>query len=139
MFLHNNFNFASKFLSILTKVVVQQLCFTPVFNAYFFSLHSILAGSTLPETLDRVAIALPVSIVNSAKLWPFVTVISFMYVPPQFRNIFAGVIAVGWQTYLSWLNQEAARKVELEDGGGSSPSPSPSSGGLRAEGAIAPA
>jgi hypothetical protein len=37
-----------------------------------------------------------------------------MYVSPPFRSIFAGVIAVGWQTYLSWLNQKAAREVEAE-------------------------
>lgn len=141
MFLHNNFNFASKFLSILTKVVIQQLCFTPVFNAYFFSVHSLLSGSSLVETFERLRMALPVSIVNSCKLWPAVTAFSFMYVPPQFRNVFAGCIAVGWQTYLSWLNQKAAREVELEDGGGSSPSPSPSppSGGWRARDAVTPA
>lgn len=34
-----------------------------------------------------------------------------MYVPAQFRNVFSGCIAVGWQTYLSWLNQKAAKEV----------------------------
>ncbi|KAF7597525.1 hypothetical protein BBP40_000003 [Aspergillus hancockii] len=115
MFLHNHFNFASKFLSILTKVVVQQAVFTPVFNTYFFSVHSLLSGATLEETWERLKKALPVSITNSAKLWPAVTAFSFMYVPPQFRNIFSGVIAVGWQTYLSWLNQKAAREVEATE------------------------
>lgn len=111
MFLHNHFNYPSKFLSILTKVVVQQLCFTPVFNTYFFSMQSLLAGATLEETWERLKKALPVSVTNSAKLWPAVTAFSFMYVPAQFRNAFSGVIAVGWQTYLSWLNQKAAREV----------------------------
>ncbi|KAJ5161694.1 hypothetical protein N7492_007086 [Penicillium capsulatum] len=111
MFLHNNFNYGSKALSILTKVLVQQMCFTPVFNTYFFSMHSLLAGATLDETWERVKKALPVSITNSVKLWPAVTAFSFMYVPPQFRNVFSGVIAVGWQTYLSWLNQKAAAEV----------------------------
>ncbi|EPS25304.1 hypothetical protein PDE_00237 [Penicillium oxalicum 114-2] len=111
MFLHNNFNYPSKFLSILTKVVVQQICFTPVFNTYFFSLHSLLAGASIEETWERLKKALPVSVTNSVKLWPAVTAFSFMYVPAQFRNVFAGVIAVGWQTYLSWLNQKAAREV----------------------------
>ncbi|KKK17776.1 hypothetical protein AOCH_007226 [Aspergillus ochraceoroseus] len=114
MFLHRNFNFASKFLSILTKVCVQQAVFTPVFNTYFFSVHSLLSGASLEETLERLKVALPVSIVNSLKLWPAVTAFSFMYVPPQFRSIFSGCIAVGWQTYLSWLNQKAAREVEAE-------------------------
>ncbi|EAW07448.1 Mpv17/PMP22 family protein [Aspergillus clavatus NRRL 1] len=114
MFLHNNFNFRSKFLSILTKVCVQQSVFTPVFNTYFFSLHSLLAGASLEETWERLKVALPVSITNSVKLWPAVTAFSFTYVSPEFRSIFSGVIAVGWQTYLSWLNQKAAREVEAE-------------------------
>ncbi|KAL2855901.1 hypothetical protein BJY01DRAFT_196283 [Aspergillus pseudoustus] len=112
MFLHNNFNFTSKTLSILTKVVVQQAVFTPVFNTYFFSVHSLLSGASLEETFERLKVALPRSIVNSAKFWPMVTAFSFMYVPPQFRNVFSGCIAVGWQTYLSWLNQKAAHEVE---------------------------
>lgn len=111
MFLHHNFNYSSKILSVLTKVVVQQICFTPVFNTYFFGLHSLLGGASFEETVERVKKALPVSVKNSVKLWPAVTAFSFMYVPAEFRNVFAGVIAVGWQTYLSWLNQTAAREV----------------------------
>lgn len=115
MFLHNHFNFPSKFLSILTKVCVQQSVFTPVFNTYFFSVHSLLSGSSFEETFERLKKALPISITNSVKLWPAVTAFSFMYVPPQFRNVFAGIIAVGWQTYLSWLNQKAAREVQAAE------------------------
>ncbi|KAJ5937725.1 hypothetical protein N7454_004067 [Penicillium verhagenii] len=114
-FLHNNFNYSSKLLSVLTKVTVQQICFTPVFNSYFFSVHSLLAGATFEETWERLKKALPVSITNSVKLWPGVTAFSIMYVPPEFRNVFSGVIAVGWQTYLSWLNQKAAREVQQEE------------------------
>lgn len=115
MFLHNNFNFPSKFLSILTKVCVQQAVFTPVFNTYFFSVQSLLSGASLEDTYERLKKALPVSVTNSVKLWPAVTAFSFMYVPPQFRNVFSGIIAVGWQTYLSWLNQKAAREVEVAE------------------------
>ncbi|KAJ5468784.1 hypothetical protein N7475_006536 [Penicillium sp. IBT 31633x] len=111
LFLGNHFNYPSRFLSILTKVVVQQTCFTPIFNTYFFSMHSLLAGATLEETWERLKKALPVSVKNSVKLWPAVTAFSFMYVPAQFRNVFSGCIAVGWQTYLSWLNQKAAKEV----------------------------
>ncbi|KAJ5361921.1 hypothetical protein N7541_002765 [Penicillium brevicompactum] len=114
-FLSNNFNYSSKILSILTKVVVQQTFFTPVFNTYFFSVHSLLAGATLDETWERLKKALPVSIQNSVKLWPAVTAFSFMYVPAQFRNVFSGCIAVGWQTYLSWLNQKAAKEVLIAE------------------------
>lgn len=113
MLLHHNFNYASRPLSIMTKVAVQQVVFTPIFNTYFFSMQSLLVGATLEETWERLKMALPVSIKNSVKLWPAVTAFSFMYVPAQFRNVFAGCIAVGWQTYLSWLNQKAAREVNM--------------------------
>jgi protein Mpv17 len=34
----------------------------------------------------------------------------FWAVPVQYRNIFGGSIAIGWQAYLSLLNQRAAKK-----------------------------
>jgi hypothetical protein len=112
MFLHHNFNFSSKFRSILTKVTVQQIVYTPVFIAYFFSMQALLGGASLEETWERLKMAFPVSIKNSIKLWPAVTAFSFMYFPAQFRSVFAACVSVGWQTYLSWLNQKAAREVQ---------------------------
>lgn len=115
MYLHHNFNFASKPLSIMTKVCLQQFIFAPVFNTYFFCMQSLLSGASIGDSLERLKRALPDSLLNSVKLWPIVQTINFMYVPPQFRSQFVGVVAVGWQAYLSWLNQKAAREVEIRD------------------------
>ncbi|KAK2867793.1 hypothetical protein FQN49_003461 [Arthroderma sp. PD_2] len=111
MFVHNHFNYTSKFLSIFTKVALSQLIYAPIFNVYFFSAQSLLAGGSVEETIERLKKTLPVSIVNSAKIWPAISAFMFIYIDPQFRAIFAGTIALGWQTYLSWLNQMAARDV----------------------------
>lgn len=107
MFLSRNFNYASRILSLVTKVVVNQLCFTPVFNSYFFGMQSFLAGDSMAEVWERIRRTVPVSFVNSLKLWPAVTAFSFTFIPLEYRSIFAGVIAVGWQTYLSFLNRMA--------------------------------
>ena len=115
MFLHHHFNYASKFRSILTKVIVQQSVYTPIFNSYFFGAQSLLAGCSLEETWERIKVAVPPSIKNSVKLWPAVTAISFMYVPVELRNPFSGMVAIGWQTYLSWLNQRAAADVLVSE------------------------
>lgn len=32
----------------------------------------------------------------------------------QYRSVFAGTIAVGWQTYLSWLNRQAEEEEVKE-------------------------
>lgn len=119
MFLGNNFNYTSKVLSLTTKVVVNQICFTPIFNTYFFGMQSLLSGDSLPEVWDRIKRTVPTSMINSCKLWPAVTAFNFTVIPPQYRSIFAGFIAIGWQTYLSYLNRRAELAVVAEKDDGS--------------------
>jgi protein Mpv17 len=114
MFLGSNFNYPSRLLSLATKVVVNQICFTPVFNTYFFGMQSFLSGDSLPDVWERIKRTVPISMVNSCKLWPAVTAFSFTWIDPQYRNVFAGVVAIGWQTYLSYLNRKAEVAAGLE-------------------------
>ncbi len=116
MFLGNHFNYPSKILSLTTKVVVNQIVFTPIFNSYFFGMQSFLSGDNLTQVWERIQRTVPVSFVNSCKLWPAVTAFSFTFVAAQYRSIFAGVVAIGWQTYLSLLNRRA-EEAETRDRG----------------------
>ncbi|PVH82773.1 hypothetical protein DL98DRAFT_488080 [Cadophora sp. DSE1049] len=109
MFLNGHFNYTSKTLSLVTKVTVNQIVFAPSFNTYFFGMQSFLSGDSLPAVWERIKQTVPTSVVNSCKLWPAVTAFSFTFIDPQYRSIFAGVIAIGWQTYLSFLNRKAER------------------------------
>ena len=110
MYLGTAFNYPSKFLSLGTKVVVNQIVFTPIFNSYFFGMQSLLSGDSFLDAWERIKRTVPTSFVNSCKLWPAVTAFNFTYVLPQYRALFAGIVAVGWQSYLSWLNQKAANE-----------------------------
>ncbi|RYO99940.1 hypothetical protein DL764_006649 [Monosporascus ibericus] len=114
MWLSRNFNYSSHLLSIAAKITVNQTFFTPVFNTYFFGAQALLSGDTLSETWERVKMTVPVSIANSLKLWPAVTAFSFTYVPLEYRSVFAGVVAVGWQTYLSFLNRQAELREDSQ-------------------------
>lgn len=96
------------------KVAVNQILFTPIFNSYFFGMQSLLTGMSISETIERIKNTVPVSWINSCKLWPAVTAFSFAFIPIEYRSIFGGVIAIGWQTYLSLLNQRAAAGEDLE-------------------------
>ncbi|KAH6855963.1 hypothetical protein B0I37DRAFT_389369 [Chaetomium sp. MPI-CAGE-AT-0009] len=111
VWLSESFNYRSRLLSLATKVVVNQICFTPVFNTYFFGMQALLSGATLPETWERITKTVPVSCLNSCKLWPAVTAFTFAFLPLEYRPVFGGVIAVGWQTYLSYLNRMAERSM----------------------------
>lgn len=114
MYLGTVFNYPSKLLSLATKVVINQIVFTPVFNSYFFGMQSLLSGNSFPDAWERIKRTVPTSFVNSCKLWPAVTAFNFTYILPQYRALFAGVVAVGWQSYLSWLNnREEKRRKEL--------------------------
>lgn len=113
IFLSHNFNYSSRILSIATKVAVSQVCFTPIFNTFFFGSQAILSGENLEGTVERVKDTVPTSIVNSCKLWPVVTAFSFTFLPLDYRPLFHGVVAVGWQTYLSFLNRQAEMKEAL--------------------------
>jgi hypothetical protein len=121
MWLSRNFNYSSRILSIATKIVVNQSIFTPLFNTYFFGMQAFLAGDNLVEIRERVKRTVPTSIINSVKLWPIVTAINFTYVPLEYRSVFAGVIAVGWQTYLTWLNRRAEEEEAISRPGGRIP------------------
>ncbi|KAH6632428.1 hypothetical protein F5144DRAFT_593200 [Chaetomium tenue] len=111
VWLSESFNYRSRLLSLATKVVVNQICFTPVFNTYFFGMQALLSGATLPETWERITKTVPISCLNSCKLWPAVTAFTFAFIPLEYRPVFGGVIAVGWQTYLSYLNRRAEQSM----------------------------
>lgn len=111
LWLGNNFNYGSKSLSIFVKVCVQQAVFTPVFNSYFFGMQAILTGESPSGVIERIKAAVPVSMVNSLKLWPAVTAFSFAFISAQYRFMFSGIFAVCWQAYLSFLNRKE-EKVE---------------------------
>ncbi len=114
MWLSRSFNYPSHALSIAAKVAVNQAVFTPAFNTYFFGAQALLAGDGPAEAWERVRRTVPVSFANSLRLWPAVTAFSFTYVPLEYRSVFAGVVAVGWQTYLSFLNRQAERREDGE-------------------------
>lgn len=69
------------------------------------------------HVVEHVKKTVPTSFVNSCKLWPAVTAINFWVVPVDFRAVTAGIVAVGWQTYLSFLNRSVERDEEKEEMG----------------------
>lgn len=115
LFLGRNFNFSSKVASIITKVAVNQAIFTPVFNTYFFGMQAVLTGEGPMGTITRIKGTVPISIVNSLKLWPAVTAFSFWFLPAQYRFMFSGIFAVAWQCYLSFLNRKEEKIEEATD------------------------
>ncbi|KAI5364288.1 hypothetical protein Slin14017_G062520 [Septoria linicola] len=110
MWLGRNFNYDKHWKGLVVKILVSQTFFTPTFNSYFFGMQTLLAGGSWAEVKERVWRTVPTSWINSWKFWPMITAFNFTFISPQNRNVFAGFVAIGWQTYLSWLNREAEMK-----------------------------
>jgi protein Mpv17 len=100
-------------------VCVQQAVFTPIFNTYFFGMQAALTGEPFSGVIERITATVPTSIVNSLKLWPAVTAVTFAFVMPQYRFMFSGIFAVCWQAYLSFLNRREEKKPNVETEKGS--------------------
>ena len=90
MFLGRSLIYASKYRSLATKVVVNQIVFAPLFSVYFFGMQSLLSGDDLKGAWERIKNAVPISFINSCKLWPVVTAFNFTYIRPESRALFAG-------------------------------------------------
>ncbi|KAL7276782.1 hypothetical protein RUND412_000206 [Rhizina undulata] len=114
IFLNENFNFRSKILAVATRVVVNQITFTPLFLTSFFGLQGAMTGLGGKEIVEKLEATLPQAFVNSCRLWPMVSAINFWLVPFEYRALLSGVIAVGWNGYLSYLNQQAQLPQALE-------------------------
>lgn len=109
LFLGRNFNYSSAMVSTWTKVVVNQLVYTSLFNVYFFASHAILSGLTFSGVIERVKNTVPTSLPRSFLIWPFITAFNFTYVQPQSRSVVTAIFSVFWQSYLSWLNAQAQK------------------------------
>ncbi|KAK5152896.1 hypothetical protein LTS14_008004 [Recurvomyces mirabilis] len=106
MWLARNFNYASWPRSLATKVLLQQMVFMPLVQTYFFSMQTFLSAGGLDEARRKIVDAVPVTWVNSWKVWPLVMGFTFTYVPMQYRSLFNALVGTCWQTYLSWVNQK---------------------------------
>ena len=73
-------------------------------------MHALLSGLSPLQTWQRIRDTVPTSFVNSCKIWPAATAFSFTFVGVQYQSVFLGLVAVGWQCYVSFLNAGVERK-----------------------------
>lgn len=109
------FNYKSRVLSITAKVVFNQFTFAVAFPTYFFGMQALLSGEGIAGTIERLKDTVPRSWQNSWKVWPAAMAVNLSFVPLEYRAIFSGIVAIGWQTYLSWMNRQAEMKEHGED------------------------
>eukprot|EP00906_Rhabdomonas_costata_P033992 RCo047848 len=93
------------------KIALDQFLYTPIFTVIFFTYMALAHGLTCGDAI-RVAFArlLPTLKVNWV-VWPPVHVITFGFIPLDFRVLFISVMAFFWACFLSY----AASRLHMEE------------------------
>lgn len=69
--------------------------------AFFLSVMAILEGNDVREKLDKNYVT---GVKANWMLWPIVQAVNFKFVPLEHRVLVVNVISVGWNCFLSSLN-----------------------------------
>uniref|UniRef100_A0A9J8BC45 Mitochondrial inner membrane protein Mpv17 n=1 Tax=Cyprinus carpio carpio TaxID=630221 RepID=A0A9J8BC45_CYPCA len=75
----------------LKKMLVDQVCFAPCFLGAFLGISGALNGLTVEQNVTKLK-----------RLWPPVQIANFYFIPLHHRLAVVQIVAVAWNSYLSW-------------------------------------
>ncbi|KAH7155391.1 putative integral membrane protein, Mpv17/PMP22 family [Dactylonectria estremocensis] len=101
--LARNVNAKNKRVETLARVACDQLLFAPVMIGVFLSSMATMEGASVKERLDKTYWP---ALSTNWMVWPFVQMINFTFLPLQHRVLFANIVSIGWNSYLSWVNSQ---------------------------------
>lgn len=102
-FLARNVNMRNRRVETLARVACDQLLFAPVMIGVFLSSMATMEGANAQARLEKTWWT---ALKANWMVWPFVQFINFTFMPLQHRLLFANVISIGWNSYLSWVNSQ---------------------------------
>jgi protein Mpv17 len=113
--------------ALFTRVFLDQVFFAPMFIACFFIGAGVLEGLDMATIREKLRAGYPSALAANYQLWPWVQLGNFYFVPLQYRLlvvntgafdiclIFAHIeVAIGWNSYLSLMNQQALSRPKPE-------------------------
>ncbi|XP_007241597.1 protein Mpv17 isoform X1 [Astyanax mexicanus] len=86
----------------LKKMLVDQVCFAPCFLATFLGISGTLNGLTVEENVAKLQRDYVDALISNYYLWPAVQIANFYFIPLHHRLAVVQVVAVVWNSYLSW-------------------------------------
>ncbi|XP_058611106.1 protein Mpv17 isoform X2 [Onychostoma macrolepis] len=86
----------------LKKMLVDQVGFAPCFLGAFLGISGALNGLTVEENVTKLKRDYMDALVSNYYLWPPVQIANFYFIPLHHRLAVVQVVAVAWNSYLSW-------------------------------------
>ena len=91
--------------TVLRKLLLDQTLFLPLYLASFLVVMAALRGDSRVDIREHLRRDYMPMLMTSYALWPIVQAASFALVPGKFRVPLINVVALFWNTYLSWKSE----------------------------------
>lgn len=94
---------------VLSKVIINQIFLAPIMNITYFSYVAILLNykngpkDCLEKVKTKLEHSLIPTMITSCKVWPFIQLVNFYFLPPQYRTIYANAAGACWNIYLTLI------------------------------------
>lgn len=95
------------FPSAVTRVAIDQLCFSPFYTGSFLFIVWTFGGRDWKAIEERLKAQYVDIMLSSYCIWPWMQLVNFYFVPLSYQVLVVQVVALCWNVYLSW-------KVHLE-------------------------
>ncbi|CAJ1934679.1 unnamed protein product [Cylindrotheca closterium] len=98
----------STLVTVSKRVLVDQFGFAVLFQPSFMSLLWFMEGRNGTQIQEQLVQVVPTVLVANWSLWIPAMSINFAYVPVQFQVLFGNVVALLWNTYLSYKSAQSS-------------------------------
>jgi len=91
---------------LFARVLLDQGVYAPLAQVVYLGGTGVFEGSSPQEIKEKVKVGFGPALIGNYKIWPAFQLINFNFVPPNYRSLGTNIVALGWNTYLSVLNQK---------------------------------
>lgn len=93
-------------MTVLQKVVIDQVFWAPIFTLIFFTWIGITSGASPSEIATKIKSDLIQGVVGSWTVWPLAHTINFKYVPTEQRLLYINSIQIFYNVFLSIIGSK---------------------------------
>ncbi|KAF7595225.1 Protein required for ethanol metabolism [Aspergillus hancockii] len=94
--------------TLVARVAADQLIFAPTMISVFLSSMSLMEGGDPREKLNKTYWQ---ALRTNWMIWPALQSVNFYLVPLQYRVLTVNVFNIGWNCFLSFLNNSQVQEV----------------------------